>query len=265
MHPSQSPPLTSRISTVFWYQYNVILFAGALLFSAALRSRTPAALGGVGEILWLGLGAGVPDLYRWIEQQRARMRDLPSAQHALAPHNVPDVYAERFAALLRIADDIRHARLDMTGVSTAELRTTLARLETVKVSFLRLAGIHNRGSRFFASSPTADIERDQARLRDALSGEKDLTVRMALRQSLTLVQRRMEHRTQLTNTLRAVELKMEAIEQSFAYLASQVAGLESALELKAEVDAFVTHFSSVDALEALEKEAGAALAHAGAS
>jgi hypothetical protein len=178
---------------------------------------------------------------------------------------VPEAYAERFATLLRCGDEIRRAKLDMTGVSAAELRTTLAHLNTVKVSFVRLAGVHGRVSRFLSSTPVIDIEREQGRLREALAREKDLSVRMALRQSLAVVQRRMDHRAQLTNTLRAVELKMAAIEQSFVYLALQVAGLGSALELKTEVDAVVSNFSSVDTLEALEKEAGAALVHAGAS
>jgi hypothetical protein len=149
----------------------------------------------------------------------------------------------------------------MTGVSPAELRTTVGQLEEVLRSFLRLAAVHQRLSQFLQGMPASDLEREAVRLAEAFTREKDLAVRLALRQSLGLQRRRVQQREQTANTERAVDLQMMAIEQSFLYLESHVLGLGSARELKAEIDAFIKQVSSVDNLEA---EAGNALGGAGA-
>jgi hypothetical protein len=94
------------------------------------------------------------------------------------------------------------------------------------------------------------LQRESAQLAESMSHEKDLAVRMALKQSLTLLQRRKERREQTANALRAIELQLESIERSFRYLGSQVEEFGSAEEVKAELDAVATQIPSLDALEA---------------
>ncbi|HEY3595509.1 MAG TPA: hypothetical protein VGL13_16590, partial [Polyangiaceae bacterium] len=159
-------------------------------------------------------------------------------------------YAVRYEPLARISAEARRTKLDMTGVSPVELSVTLTHLEETQRSFLRLASLHQRLSQFLRSSPSSDLELEAGRLTEAYAREKDLAMRMATRQSLNLVQRRLQHRDLTVNMLRAVELRMASLEQSFLYIQAQVLPLASALELKAEVEAVVARVSSVDALEA---------------
>jgi hypothetical protein len=262
MEQIELPPPLRRLSTVFWFQYNVILFLGSLLFSAAMRSWGPAVLGALGEAIWLLLGTALRPVYTSIDLHRAKMRRAPSGPHSAALERISGKHAPRFDALVRAADAVQRARLEMGGLSRAELRAVLGRLETLQEAYVRLASVHDRVSEYLKGGPSGQHEPETARLSEALSREKDMSVRLALRQSLTLAQRRVEQRAHIANTLRAVELKMTAIEQSFAYLGSQVIGLGSAVELKAEVDALMAQFSSVGALE-VEASRALASAHAG--
>jgi hypothetical protein len=236
------------LALAFGFQYNVILFFGLLLFSLSLASWVPAAGAAAAEVVWLFVGA-FPATAEWIDRgRRRREARLPTPNPAL-PSLAP-AYAARCEALARVASQARLAPLDATGMTAAELTTTLAHLDDAHRSFLRLAGLHQRLSQFLHGTPSSDLDRDAARLHEDYAREKDLAVRMAIRQSLNLIQRRRQHRQLTVNMLRAVELRVAAVEQSFAYIETQVLPLGSALELKAEVEALIARVSSVDALEA---------------
>jgi hypothetical protein len=252
-------PVFRRLARAFSFQYNVILFFGAFLYAAAVASWLPALIGVCCEAIWLMVGVTAGGC-RWIEKRRARA-SMP-AIGALDASSVADLpgYAARIEALARVCDGVRRVKLDTTGVTSAEHGATIVHLDETQRSFVRLASLHQRLSQFLAHMPAAELESEVQRRSQALSGEKDLAVRMALRQSLGLVQRRLQHRELTANMLRAVELRMTAIEQSFLYIESHVLELGSALELKAEVDALVARVSSVDALEA---GAGDAIASVG--
>lgn len=247
MNQAQARSLPSRLALAFGFQYNVILFFGLLLFSLSLASWVPAAGAAAAEVVWLFVGA-FPATAEWIDSGRRR-REGRSSQNPAMPSLAPP-YAARHEALARVASQARLVQLDTTGMTQAEVTTTLAHLDDAHRSFLRLASLHQRLSQFLHGSPSADLDRDTARLHDDYAREKDLAVRMAIRQSLNLVQRRLQHRELTVNMLRAVELRMGAVEQSFAYIETQVLPLGSALELKAEVEALIARVSSVDALEA---------------
>jgi len=213
------------------------------------------------EAIWLMVGV-TDGGSRWIEKQRSAVSARTvSAVDATTLEDLP-AYAGRFEALAHVCDGVGRVKLDTTGVSWAELGATMNHLEETRRSFMRLASLHQRLSQFLMHMPAAELESEVQRRSQALSREKDLAVRMALRQSLGLVQRRLQHRELTANMLRSVELRMAAIEQSFFYIESHVLQLGSALELKAEVDALVARVSSVDALEA---GAGDAIASAGGS
>jgi hypothetical protein len=249
MNQAAKRNLTSRLALAFGFQYNVILFLGALLYSAALGSWVPASAAAAAELAWLIVGA-FPGTSDWIEKGRQKRGPPPTPNAGSSLPALAPAHAARYEALARIAAQARLTQLDTTGVSPAEVTTTLAHLDEASRSFLRLVSLHQRLSQFLASAPSTELDHEAARLHDNFSREKDLAVRMAIRQSLNLVQRRRQHRELTINMLRAVELRIAAVEQSFAYIEMQVLPLASALELKAEVEALVARVSSVDALEA---------------
>jgi hypothetical protein len=247
-----SEPFVRRLGRAFGFQYNVILFFGALLYSAALASWVPALVAAPIELLWLLVGSSRAT-NRWIES-RDREAGAATASNASGTEDLA-AYALRFDALARVLDNVKMAKFDMTGMSANELGAALRQLEETQGSFTRLASLHQRLSQFLRTMPSADLELEIEQRTRALAAEKDLAVRMALRQSLGMVQRRLQHRELTANMLRAIDLRMSAIEQSFAYIESHLLNLGSALELRAEVDALVARVSSVDALEAGAGEA----------
>jgi len=249
MHDVEKEPVFRRLGRAFSFQYNVILFFGAFLYAAAVASWLPVLLGVFGEAIWLMVGVTAGGR-RWIEKHRGRA-SIPTfgAVDATSAEDMP-AYAGRVEALGRVCDGVRRVKLDTTGVTSAEHGATISHLDETQRSFARLASLHQRFSHFLAHMPAAELESEMQRRSQALSGEKDPGVRMALRQSLGMVQRRLQHRELTANVLRAVDLRMTAIEQSFFYIESHLLELGSALELKAEVDALVARVSSVDALEA---------------
>jgi len=262
MDESQAPPFSERVFSAFSIQYNLILLAGAVSFAAASGSLLPLIVGAMAEIVWLSLGA-LPLIHRKIAERRAVMPGVGlAAPYATELRGLQAEYVSRFERLARVYDQVHGAPLDMTGVSPAELESTLDKLEQGKRSFLRLAAIHQRVSRFLHAMPAAELERETVRIGEAISAEKDLAVRMALRQSLMLAQRRLRQREQMVSTRRTVELQMATMEQSFLYLESVVLGGASALEVTEEVDAFTVRISTVAGLEA---EASRGLTIGGAS
>jgi len=87
--------------------------------------------------------------------------------------------------------------------------------------------------------------------------ETDLVVKMGLRQALVLSRRRLQQREQMTNALRGVEVQMNTVETTSAYLDSIAAQVESGKDIESEIDALVTRISPADVLEA---EVGSAMA-----
>jgi hypothetical protein len=248
--PDRPLPLLRRLGSAFWLQYNLILLAGAVLFSAAAASWVPAALAGLAEATWLVIGTRLPTAQVWAASRRAgadsRRADAPDL---LVPQGLEASYAIRFENLVRLGQEMRATSLDMSGVTAAELQTAMDQVAQVFLqSFLRLAALHQRSSRYLGGLAAADLERESERLGGALAQERDLSVCAVLRQSLTLVQRRLQQRQETLNTLAVVDLQMVAIEQSLFYLESHVLSLRSARELKEELEAFITQLSFFDSL-----------------
>jgi len=250
MDENHASPFFDRVKSGFWLQYNVILLAGAFFFAVALGSWTPVIVGAMAEMVWLALATS-PIIHQKIEQRRAALR---SAGYAAADgeqlRGLRPEYVSRFERLMRVVDQIRRARLDLAGVSPGELEGAIDKLDHVQRSFLRLAVIHQRGTKFLHAMPVADLERETARIGAAIAEERDLSIRMALRQSLALAQRRIRQREQMVITRRTVELQMATMEQAFLYLDSVVLDGGSAFELKEEIDAFTVPITTVDGLEA---------------
>jgi hypothetical protein len=250
------PSLMSRLSLAFWLQYNVILLFGSICFALALASALPAAVGAAAEFLWLLVATAFPEISRWIERHN-RMADDAAADPSGSHRDLDPSYQHRASMLRQTGDRVRAACRRNTGVSRGETRSILKRLEAIRETFLRFADIHQRLSRFLSDIQTANIDAEVARLTDEVSVEKDLRVKISLRQALTLSRRRLLQREQVANTLRGIEVQMSTIETASAYLDSVAAHANSGRDIESEIDAWVGRISSPDVVEA---EVGTVLA-----
>jgi len=250
------PHSESYVARAFWNQYNVILLAGAALFSVALASFVPILVAAVAEVVWLGIGARSAAFRSWVAhraflERRARLeQELESSLAALDPS-----YRERFAAMGRAISEILELLGGQMGVSRSELETATLKLDEVRAAFLRFSAIHQRLFRFAAETPVTDLEREVVRLREQFSGEKDLGVRVTVRQALGLAERRLQQWQQIGNTRRTVEVQLDTVEKSFSYVKSRAMGFATGPEILREIDGLLSQVSSVGAFEAETQDA----------
>jgi len=242
------PGPSSRLSAAFWLQYNVILLFGVIGFSLALASPLPAAIGAGAEFLWLLAALAFPAIWRWIEQHN-RMADAAAEERSDRQRDLDTRYRARASTLRLATDRIREACRRNTGVSRSELRSIMNRLEAIRETFLRFAGIHQRLSRFLEGVQAAQVDADVARINEELSVEKDPMVKVGLRQALVLSRRRLLQRDQVSNTLRAIAVQMSTIEAASAYLESTAANARLGRDIESEIDALAAQISPADLLE----------------
>jgi hypothetical protein len=247
----------SYLGAAFFQQYNLILFGGTALFSLASASPLPAAVGAGLELLWLGVGSRLAPFRRWVDRRvdtalRLQLDDsITTAMQAL-----DGVYTSRLVALERVLEEVRGFALQ--SGDERSLAPVFTRLDALRPGVLRVCQLHQRLSRFLNDPAEAGLEQEIARLDRAFTTERDLGVRFTLRQAVVLAQRRKQERDRLEGMRRAVELRLEMIDQSVAHLRSRSATLLSPPELGAEVDALTAQLASVAALEAEVVEASAA-------
>ena len=101
-----------------------------------------------------------------------------------------------------------------------------------------------------ADTSAAEIEQEMSRTRQQLAGEKDLSVRVSVRQSLALAERRLSQWEHIGNTRRAVEVQLDTLEKSFSYLRSRAMTSDRAVDVSQDIDALLSQTSSVTAVEA---------------
>jgi hypothetical protein len=242
----------------FTNQYNLILLIGAAAFSAALLNPWPLIVAGVGELLWLTIGASSAGFRQWAERaqtqqvERQRAFDDASAVKTLEP-----VYGTRVKTLHAMADEIRRLSRERGFDTRLFGGPGEDKLAVLIGSFVKMATLHQRLSRFVADGGPMHLEEEIVRLGQALADEKDPAVRLSLRQALTLGQRRLKQHEQIESQRRALGVKMGTLEMSFDYLRSHVFSGSPAQELAAELQELVAGASFLSAAEA---EANASLA-----
>jgi len=246
--------LGTRLATAFWLQYNIIFLFGCASFALALASLTPLRLGALVEVAWLALAATLPGVGRWVTEQSL------SDEVRKTNDGFPPELHERVRAVRETAASIVQSARKARDIEPAELGAIVERIDAVQHAFVRLAHAGQRVSGFLSSLPTADIEAEMKRVSDSLVGEKDLVVKLGLKQSLGLLQRRVRERDRVVNALRATDVQMRTIETSFTYIRSVLANTSSPRDCAAEIESLAMQIA---ACEALETEAGSVLAEAG--
>jgi hypothetical protein len=227
----------SYLVRVFSIQYNWILFGGALLFALASASRLPALVGVAVEAFVLLVGSNLPPVRRWLDRRDASLRR--AAQNdvlMVAVRGLTPEYASRVVAVHHAFGEIR----ELGGPRPSpDFEHAVTRLETLRGIHLALCESHQRITKFLAATPAKELGAEVDRLRVAFMAEKDIGLRLTLRQALTLAERRRGHRENLVQVLRGVGVRMESLERSIAYLRSQGEALAQNPQFSNDVETLV--------------------------
>jgi len=227
----------SPVMRFFLVQYNLILLAGAALFALAAATPWPLIAAAALEAIWLGLGVSVPGMRRWLDRREASFRRAErDVAVGTAVQTLDADYAERVRALHGALAEIRDAG---GRAPTAAFEHAIARLETLGPVYLELCVTHQRLGAFLLATTEAELALEAERLKASFTAEKDLGIRLTLRQAMALAQRRIEHRLAMLQLFRGLGVKLETVERSVAYLRSQGPALTSNPSLADEVEALL--------------------------
>jgi hypothetical protein len=131
------------------------------------------------------------------------------------------------------------------------------RLQGLVQTFIGMATLHQRLVRFLAGSHAGNLDEEVTRLGREMQAEKDAGVRLTMRQTLTIAQRRQKQHDQIEGTRRALEAKMQTLEMSFDYLRSQIFAGGAEGDIENQLDELA---ATVSFLPDLEAEATATIA-----
>lgn len=245
----------SLIKRALFNQYNYIMMGGAALFAVATGSWLPVVVGAGAEVLWLVLGADTSAFRKWVEKQEGKEAQTRLRAEAASLLGTLDRhYAERFDALRVMSDEIQSLARENKGLEATLLQDEMAKLGQVQYSFLKMAGSHQRLSRYLQDNPVSDVERDIARCDRALKQEKDPRVQASLKQALALAQKRLRQHERIEGAWKALSVQMDTLEKALDFLKSHILGIGSREELSAELDSLVSGVASVSELEAATEE-----------
>jgi hypothetical protein len=241
------------VARAFFVQYNVILLGGAVLFSLASASPIPLAVGFGLEAIWLLVGPKFPWFRAWVDRMhREAEGEKQKAILEEALHGFDQTMATRLWSLHALVREL----CEFLAVSSdPDLPLTNGYLNEIEAGYLDLSKAVQRLSQFLTSTPHADLESEAERLRADFTRERDLGVRLTLRQAIKLAEGRLAHRERVTNTRRAVELKLDAIDRSLAYVRSQARGIGPNVDLTRELATLAHEARGFAALEAEVREA----------
>jgi hypothetical protein len=259
MSPFEEPK-QSYVGAAFTQQYNVILLGGAALFSAASASFVPLAVGLAAEAAWLAVGPRLPSFRHWVDARAFFAAGTMGQQDPLV-QSMETLDGEHNGRLLRLGallGEIRGLASQARGPGGAELNAAVSELESVRPAFLRLCQLHQKLSLFVADPSVLHLETELSRLNESFAKEKDISVRLTLRQAITLVERRIEHRERMASVRRAGGLRLELIESSLSHVRSHGLTLSAPLDLAAEIRGLIQQVNSVSTLEQEAGDAGAA-------
>jgi len=225
-------------------QYNVILVVGAAVFAAALASWAPLIVAFLGEVTWLFIGPRLDSFRRQADAQNAR------ASSAKALEALPPEYAQRAASLehdVREIDALCAARADLSAEQRLDVNR---RLRPALQAFVNVSGTEQRLKRALAQAPLGELQAEVASLHQSLAAETDLGVRASLRRALSVAERRIKQIEGSEAAARSLELALSTLQKSIAMLKEGAAGLSTASELCAEIDAATGQLTRAAALEA---------------
>lgn len=241
----------------FLNQYNIIALLGAVGLSLALGSFIPLGVALVGELLWLFVAPGTEAFRRWVaSESEGEQRSQRALETQQATRRLDDAYAARVNQLGRTIDEIRKMAAERE-LDPAVFDRGGDRLQALVTTFIQMASLHQRLVRFLAGSHPHNIEEEVGRISREMQAEKDAGVRLTMRQTLNIAQRRMKQHEQIEGTRRALEAKMQTLEMSLDYLRSQIFAGGGEGDVENQLDELA---ATVSFLPDLEAEASATIA-----
>lgn len=225
-------------------QYNVILLAGSVSFSAALASWAPLLSGLVGEVLWLAAGPRLGAFRRRTDERHERASQ-ERAMRRLGPE-----YAPQIEALRSVLADIERLCAARPDLSSDERDGVCQRLWPLLSAFLQSCASHQRLRAVAAQGTLAELESELSSLHGSLAAETDLGVRASLRRALTVAERRIKQLEGNEAACRSLELALQIMQKSVAYVKEQAAGLGSASDICMELEAAAAQLGRAAAFEA---------------
>jgi hypothetical protein len=240
-----SPP--SYLKYAFKDQHNLVLLLGAACFSLAFASPLPLLVGAGGELLWLVVGPRLRRFRDWVDRELSTQY-LARAEIAIegALGELPEADVTRFKTLSAgVADLVQNGR---ERLSSRELQLSLHGLLELRRTFLDYLFLDQRVEALTDSTPTSAMEKEAAQLQESYSAERELTVRMTIRQALSAVQKRMQQQTELASVQRNIELRLEMLEKALPQLEGRLADPAFA-QLAQELDTTLAAVGSAETLE----------------
>ena len=235
------------VARAFADQHNLVLLGGAALFSLASASWKPLAAGAALEILWLAVAPFLPAYRRHVD---AASSAVSSGGGAAEPSPGGRSFELRLRKLEGAIRDIASLGKESAKSNGAEaLGDLLGDLEALGPAFSRLHGLRQRWQRFLSDTSREALAAEATRLLQESSAEKDLGVRLTLRQAATLAQRRVEQYDQIATMSRTAQVRLDLMESSVAHVRARALSLASPAELSAEVRGLLAQITSIAALE----------------
>jgi len=238
---------TSYLKYAFKDQHNLVVLLGAACFSLAFASPFPLLVGAVFELLWLLSGPQLPAFRDWVDFQLSTQylaRAEAAIETALAELSEAD--ARRFSALSRNATELVANVQDR--LATRELQLGLHGLLELRRTFLDYLFLGQRIEALVDTTPSADLEKEAAKLQESYGAQRELILRMTIRKALTSIQRRLKQQVALERVRRNLQLRLEMLESSLPYLRSRLAD-PTVERLAQEVDAALAEIGPAEALE----------------
>jgi hypothetical protein len=217
----------------------------------------PLAAGLAAEGIWLAVAPRLPAFRRWVDERGSAVRLLTPVQDQLvqAMETLDGEHNGRLLRLGALLGEIRGLVSQTRGPGREELIAAVAELEAVRPTFLRICQLHQRLSLFLADDGVVSLEGELKRLSDVFAKERDLSVRLTMRQAITLVDKRIEHRERMAGVRRTATLRLEMIESALSHVRSRGVTLSAPYDLAAEIRALI---QQLEAVAILEQEAGEA-------
>jgi hypothetical protein len=175
---------------------------------------------------------------RWLDERRKAMEVTTTGPAPFAATDALDSeHARRVDTLDRALATIRSFGDPRAQSSFGH---AVARLETLRPIYRSLCESHQRIGRFLAATTEPELVADAERLKLQFAAEKDLGVRLTIRQAIGAAQRRVEHRRSMAQLQRGIHVKLESLERSITYFVSQGRALAANSGFSNDVEALLS-------------------------
>jgi hypothetical protein len=234
-------PARNYVLRLFQVQYNLILVGGAALFSLASASPWPLVVALGVEVVWLGVCSSLPSVRRWVDARDAipvEVQNEPVVQPAIEV--LDGEYRNRVLVFEHALSELKEAGV-ADGVSKARVQQAIAK---IAVAFAKICHTHQRLGSFVATLPEAELGEELQRLKRAFTAEKDLGLRLGIKQSIALAQRRVEQREKAASTARNLGLRLDAVERSVSDLRGQARAMGLNADVAAGIDLLLNELAT---------------------